>query len=238
MTELDELRRVAYGRTSTPAEEAAAAEARAVLAERLDPTNVAVAPAESEADPSAPDTLTIVDVHDEPGYARRLAATWRVWAGPAFVAFVLGVVLAVASGVLVLNSMRFGDGSISDTETTIGEPVELSGPGDLEAATALLRTPQGPEDVVAQLDPEIDTTTTRIIHATLTETAYAAMAVDGKICLVVVMVDTGAMPWTCVIPSVFVTSGLSIGSEGDGESMQLHWDGLEVSQTVTVSSAG
>ena len=79
MTELDDLRRIAYGRTSTPAEETAAAEARAVLAERLTPTIVDIAPAESDPEPVEPDTLTIVDVRDEAGYVRRLATTWRVW---------------------------------------------------------------------------------------------------------------------------------------------------------------
>ena len=236
MTELDDLRRIAYGRTSTPAEEAAAAEARAVLAERLAPTVVDVAPAESDPKPVEPDTLTIVDVRDEAGYVRRLAATWRVWAGPAFVAFVFGIVLTVASGVLVLNSVVNAD-RYDGADITVDESVEVSGPGDLEAATAVLGRPRDSQDLIAELDSSIDSESTRLLRSMSSRSAYAATSESGEICLIVVSGPI-AIDTACVPPSAFPTQGLTVTLRIGSATESVHWDGVDVSEAETVNSAG
>jgi hypothetical protein len=249
MTELDDLRRVAYGRTSSPAEEAAAAAARAELAaherrllqvraereaaEFAQARGIDVhAPAESEAPGGV--TVDVVEVDDERGYARRHRATWRVWAGPAFVAFVFGVVLTVASGVLVLNAQRLGDGSSTGTEIVVGEPTTLAiGSGNLQAATAELSTPRDAEDAVPNLDAQLDPSTTHLLRATTAELTYAAMSLDGKICLIVRWVDDDDAPWTCTVPSGFPAAGLAIGRADNEETVMLHWDGVTVTETRT-----
>jgi hypothetical protein len=131
MSELDDLRRIAYGRTTSAAEEAAAADARAALArhdaavraeraaleaDAFARTRAAERAPVSDGEPDADEhaTLTIVEVGDEPGLLRRFAASWRVWAVPAFTAFVAGIVLTVTSGVFVFTMA----GSAGGTSTT------------------------------------------------------------------------------------------------------------------------
>ncbi|WP_411699772.1 hypothetical protein [Conyzicola sp.] len=242
MTELDDLRRVAYGRTSNAAEEAAAVEARAALAEREAHAREIVDDGASASAVSGGVTLDVVEVYDEPGYLHRLVATWRVWAVPAFAAFVVGIALAVASGLLVLNAAtrEDGDESPADRSETAEPAVPHTGTlalgpgGDLEAATAQLAMPQSPDDAVANLDAEINPSTTQLLRATPTDTAYAAMSHDGKICLLVLWIGDSSPTWICVVPSEFLGVGLTIMRVDDKEAVMLHWDGVTVVETITL----
>jgi hypothetical protein len=252
MTELDDLRRVAYGRTSSPAEEAAAAAARAQLAtherrslqvraereaaEFARGRGVDVhAPAESDAPGGV--TVDVVEVYDDPGYLRRLGATWRVWAVPAFAAFVVGVMLTVASGLLVLNSQRFGDGSATGTVNIVGEPTLVTGPGDLEAATAVLARPRESSDVIVEPPDFVEAESTRLLRSMSERSAYAATSTTGELCPIAISGPV-AVDATCAPPSAFPAQGLTIARTNGSQTVTVHWDGVEVTETQQVSSAG
>jgi len=235
MSEIDELRRVAYGRTSGAAEEAAAASARARLAEleTPEPTPAAAMEPHTEVDSDGPIALTLVDPDDEPGLLHRFAASWRVWAAPAFAAFVIGIVLAVASGVLLLRGLPVGDGSSADTVVTSGESVEAPMPGNLEVATARLNSRQDAEDTSHPFDSsiEVDPVTVHALRVSADQQVYAAVSVDGEICMMVVEVASGISGSTCLAPSQFVTQGIWLGMLTSGHDLTVHWDGITVTET-------
>ena len=241
MSEIDELRRVAYGRTAGPADEAAAASARARLAELETPEptpTTEVEPSrelepESGVEPDGPITLTLVDPDDDPGYLHRLTASWRVWAVPAFAAFVIGIVLAVASGILLLRGLPVGDGTRPDDVVTSGEAVEAPKPGNLEVATAVLNSRQGPDDTAHPFDSsiEIEPATAHALRITADQLVYAAMSVDGEICMLVAETASGISTSTCLSPSQFVTQGIWLGMLASGHNLTVHWDGIVVTET-------
>jgi hypothetical protein len=243
MTELDDLRRVAYGRTSSPAEETAAAAARAQLAtherrslqvraereaaEFVRACGIDVhAPAESEAPGGV--TVDVVEVYDDPGYLRRLGATWRVWAVPAFAAFVVGVMLTVASALLVLNAeTRAGvDGVVSEGERLPADP-----PGNLELASALLASAQSSEDIPPVVEDSLEARTTHALRSTSDNLVFAAMSTRGDICLMMVDATVGATMSTCSPPSSFAKTGIWLGTTGNGVDLKLHWDGVTVTES-------
>ena len=232
MSELDDLRRVAYGRTNTADDEAAAAEARAALA-RLDeqpqPSRAdeeATAPEHTEDDERV--TLTIVDTHGEPGYLRRLLTTWRVWAVPAFAAFVVGIVLTVASGLVLLQASRTGPAELVKS----GEVVQGQQPGDLEKASALLASPQSDQDLLAVPMDSLDASTTHALTTPSGYLVYAAMSTDGNICLIIVTDAAGYS--TCTPPSGFANGGVWAGTTTDGVNLKLWWDGVKVTESRTL----
>jgi hypothetical protein len=256
MTEFDDLRRVAYGRTSSPAEESAAAAARAQLAtherrslqvraereaaEFARARGLGTGPgvdatAESEAPGGV--IVDVVEVYDDPGYLRRLGATGRVWAVPAFAAFVVGVMLTVASVLLVLNSHRLDDGSSPGTVNIVGEPTLVTGPGDLEAATAVLARPRESSDVIVEPPDFVEAESTRLLRSMSERSAYAATSTTGELCLIAISGPV-AVDATCAPPSAFPAQGLTIARTNGSQTVTVHWDGVEVTETQQVSSAG
>jgi hypothetical protein len=266
MSELDDLRRIAYGRTTSAAEEAAAADARAALArhdaavsadraaleaDAFARTRAAERAPVSDGEPGADEhaTLTIVEVGDEPGLLRRFAASWRVWAVPAFTAFVAGIVLTVTSGVFVLNAAGsavstgtrsgHGDGDrdgseILDEGAVVGQAPDTE-PGNLERATALLASPQSGEDVLPAPNDAVDPTTTHRLKSTTDNIAFAAMSDGGdNICFVVVD-PAGTTFSTCAPPSSFARSGIWIGTEAAGVKLTFRWNGERVTESRTTS---
>jgi hypothetical protein len=256
VSELDELRRVAYGRTSNAAEEAAAEEARSLLArheaseqrERAaraadDADEFARArasqrePGLGEAVPSEP--VAAVEPADEPGYLRRVAGSWRVWVVPALAAFVVGVVLTAASVILVLNTNDEADtaGQRVLNGSELLDPNAVSpytvDPGDIAAATALFAAAQQPDDLTEVLDPDIDTASTRRVHSTLYEVVFAAKKSDGHLCLLLVKPNGGPSSTSCVNESTFVAQGLSVIATRGASSVRISWDGV----TATDSAA-
>jgi len=221
MSELDDLRRVAYGRTSTPEEEAAAAAARAELEARERP----VAPEPEE--PEKPAILQIVDPSDEPGYLHQLATTWRVWAVPAFATFVIGIAITVASGLLILRSIPVGDGSAAPTVSAADAPV----PGDLDTATAKLNNRQQPENLGHEFAPPIDPATVHLLHTSAEQQIYAAFSDNGDICLMVVDATTNDSGSTCLPPELFAAQSVWLGTSMGSNSVTVRWDGLAVTQT-------
>jgi hypothetical protein len=233
MTELDDLRRIAYGRTSSPAEEAAAAGARATLAAHegrvtagASAARVAMGASAAPRDvqPQAPtdEPFPVIDPSEEPAYPSRLAATWRVWAGPALAAFVVGVVLSVASGVFMLNA--FNSGGSSQVVPGVSDV-----PGDLDAANLLLASPQGPDDIFASTDPEFVQESKHLLRATPTESIYAARSVDDAICMILVGIG-GMSGATCAPEAVFADRGLMTAVAGAGTNVELRWNGTSLTE--------
>ena len=254
MSELDDLRRVAYGRTGSVAEEAAAADARAALARheaasraareaddflRARASDAAAGP-EPEQQPAPAET----EAPDEPGYLRRLSATWRLWALPVVVAFVVGVAVTVASGVVILQASRTGPAPETNTSQRFLDDSQLITPGvaeegtlgvetgDLEAASLVLNRPRESSDFILELDDSIVPDSTRLLKALDASAAYAAMSQDGEICLIVISGPINT-DMACALPSGFAGQGLSIAWGKSAQSVRVHWDGVDVVETVT-----
>jgi hypothetical protein len=244
MTDLDELRRIAYGRTTSADEESAAARARVELAAR-EVVVVEEAPVpEPTPEPDDDFPLSIIEPDDEPGYLRRLAASWRVWAVPAFAAFVIGIALAAASGVLIFNSMRFGDGSSAITPGTNTSERFLEGstvldlpepiPGNVKAANARLAEPQQPEDVPDPAGAEVLPESTRLIYASPTERAYAGSSPDYPYCLLLTDLTMGQTSMTCSSEENFELNSMSITvSQSITQKFSVLWDGAAVTMSRT-----
>ena len=254
MSELDDLRRIAYGRTGSIAEEVAAADARAALA-RHEAAGRAAHEADefararasdpaAEPEPEQQPAPAEAEAPDEPGYLRRLSATWRLWALPALVAFVVGVAVTVASGMVILQASRTSPAPETNTSQRFLDDSQLITPGmaeegtlaiesgDLEAATAVLNRPREASDFILELDDSIVPDSTRLLEALDASAAYAAMSKDGEICLIVISgpINTDT---ACAPPSGFAGQGLSIARGTSAQSVRVHWDGVDVVETVT-----
>ena len=212
MTDLDELRRIAYGRTTGPADEEAAATARVALADHAAEQLRAAAElraselreaeqqeAEQRAHteqphPEQPDHEQPVPA-DEPGRLRRLVASWRVWAVPACAAFLVGIALTAASA--HLYSATTADDTTARTApdyplvdpTAEGTLAIPSGPvvaGDLAAAEQTLARPQSQGDALESVDSMIDAGSVRLITSSGFVSVYAARSFDARLCLVAI----------------------------------------------------
>jgi hypothetical protein len=266
MSELDDLRRIAYGRTTSAAEEAAAADARAALARHDAAVRAERAALEADAfararaaeraptadgarganehDAAKHATLTIVEVGDEPGLLRRFAASWRVWAVPAFTAFVAGIVLTVASGVFVFTvagsagvtrATDTGPRYIDDSELLDPGAVVGQAPGNLERATALLASAQSSEDIPPFPDESVDPTTTHALSTASSSQVFASMSTEGNICLTVYTGVDASSYGACSAPSTFALRGIWVESQSDGVVTRMSWNGEKVTESRTPS---
>ena len=235
MSELDDLRRVAYGRTSTPEEEAAAAAARAELEAREErPVEV---PAADEPEFAEPDTAEVIDEpSDEPGQLRRLATTWRAWAAPALAGFVVGIVLTAACGAALFSERQ----AAAPENTTAPTPriEEAQGTlaiesGNLAAATAVLARPQEAKDTLAALDGSIDPASTRMLRTFSAYTVYAATSIHDEICFLLIDESPNTVV-TCAPASGFSIGGLALGRMEGDENVRVHWDGTVPVETRTL----
>jgi len=239
MTEIDELRRVAYGRTSTPGEEAAAAAARSQLAALEAPQPETRQPSAhdgpAESVQPADDLATAdfetyaVETYDEPGYLRRLASSWRVWAVPAFVTFVIGIAITVASGLFVLQGLR----TSAPQPISVGESEPGSQPGNLERARALLGSAQSADDIAPMVNESVDPATTHALVSPSDMRFFGANSLMGHFCLIAVDDAAGSSVSTCAPPERFARDGVWVGTIADGVNLTLRWDGEKVTETRT-----
>jgi len=257
MSELDDLRRIAYGRTGSVAEEAAAADARAALARHEAASRAAreadefvrarasaATAAAAEPEPEQPPAPAEAAAPDEPGYLRRLSATWRLWALPVVDAFVVGVAVTVASGMVILQASRTGPAPETNTSQRFLDDSQLITPGvaeegtlavesgDLEAATAVLARPRTAEDLIVALVRPIDSESTRLLGSMSGRSVYAAASENGEICLVIVSAPA-AQEAACVPPSAFSTQGVAVARIFGTDAVRVHWDGVDLVETVT-----
>jgi hypothetical protein len=240
MTEIDELRRVAYGRTSTPAEEAASAAARSQLAALEAPQpetcqpSAHDAPAESvqpadDGFATAAFETAAFETHDEPGYLRRLAYSWRVWAVPAFVTFVIGIAITAASGLFVLQGLR----TTAPQPISVGDSEPGSQPGNLERARALLGSAQSADDIAPMVNESVDPATTHALVSPSHMRFFGANSLKGHFCLIAVDDAAGSSISTCAPPERFARDGVWVGTIADGVNLTLRWDGEKVTETRT-----
>ena len=291
MSEIDDLRRIAYGRPTSPAEEAAASEARVRLARLEQPRpaesdepaarvhrdapvagpavgsvdGLATVEADGEihGDPDA-DADTDADADaDEPGYLRRLAASWRVWAAPAAVAFVVGVALAAASIPFVLDATNpptagpggttsppatgtappSADASLRSTPAPVesATPPDAGVPGGGTLAIESAGDPAAASAVLgrAQQPGEVVPGLDDAIDSRTTRSLGAisdgeAFAATSERGEICLVAVTAGVDISCVPPNAFAAGGVVVGRLDDGVSVRLRWDGVTVAEITTV----
>ena len=245
--ELDDLRRVAFGRTSSPEEEARAAEAHTALIalERAHHVRKAALAAAVAAVLAAPTVAAPVAVSDaEPG-AEVAAGSIRppsLWRRLALPVGAFALVIAVAAVALPLLFTPDAPDPVADFGTGEGllppEPVEAGAlrPGDLEAAERWLAQPQTETDLVALQFEDIDPSTTRLAAGGAgAGTTWVARDDDGGLCVVVSIGAASSFAASCSPPDMFVLHGamvsLNQGVAGT-PSIEAAWDGAHVYVTV------
>jgi hypothetical protein len=227
------LRRLAFGRTSTPEEESAAADARAELAtiearaeQRRRAVEVAIdavldVPESEPADESVDET----PVDDD-------AARRRGWVWPALAGVAVGATLA-AGAVWSMGGAGVPAAVSSPTPTAtaldyfLGDPPESTrGPGDLAAAEGWFTREQTEEDLVGvgELRPEFDRESVRLVHSSDAARVWLARQVDGKYCLETTETETQITNGTCVAADLFAEQGLTVSSN----VLDAAWNGAQV----------
>jgi hypothetical protein len=242
-TDLERLRRIAFGRTSTDAEVAAAAAARLRLAQLEAAASLEAAreldgdgdhaggefggnPAADSGDPD--DNLG--DDTDAPARTARR----RAWLLPAAAGLLVGAVLgggalwlarpAPVEPPAVSASQNPSDGGIN---YFLGEPTETLPPGDVEAALAWFSQVQTEEDLVGvpELRSEFDRNSVRLVHHSPAARVWIARQTDGKLCLETTATATQITNGSCVDPEEFARDALRV----DSAVLTAAWTGSQLS---------
>jgi hypothetical protein len=228
------LRRLAFGRVSTPAEEVAAEDARRELAliearaaERRHALDAAIAAVLDV--PSAPAEPLAAPTPD-PEPPRR-----RGWLAPALVG--LGVGAALALGAVWSTGGGAAPAAVSSPSPTaldyfLGDPPESTrGPGDLAAAEAWFLREQTEEDLVGvgELRPEFDRDSVRLVHSSGAARVWLARQVDGRYCLETTETESQITNGTCVAADLFAEQGLTVSSN----VLDAAWNGAQVRVVLT-----
>jgi hypothetical protein len=232
--ELERLRRLAFGRTSTDADEAAAAEARQILA-RWEARRAASAVGEER-----PRPLGEAEPHPvaaEEGSAAP-ASRWRSWVAPAVVGIVIGAV-AVGAGTFALRQASLDSPGSSPTPTSTGLGYFLGGPpdekslppGDFEAAQRWFATTQTDEDLVGvpELRPEFERSSVRLVHSSDLARVWVVKQIDGRLCLETTDTETQTTNGTCVLSSDFEKRAITVSSN----VLTAVWNGAQLSVVLS-----
>jgi hypothetical protein len=244
--ELDRLRRLAFGRTSTPEDERAAAAALAELAriesERSAEPAVAEpveAPAAEDAGPDA-STTPATDVPEA-------ASRFRRWLVPAGVGLLVGAVAASGLTLALAPAPDEPDTAVSNAAQDGidyflgGEPDAASGDGtlagrspnagDVQAAERWFAEEQSEEDLegVGSLLPEFDRSSVRLVHASSLAKVWVAKRVDGQLCLETTVIETDLTTGSCALPPDFTDRGLTVSSE----VLKAQWNGSQLRIVAT-----
>jgi len=248
--EIDRLRRVAFGRTTTDAEELAAGEALAELA-RIDAEIDAEREAERRAALAAAEPPVAEPVEAPPVEPPLLEEPprWRRWAAPAAVGLVVGAVIAAGVGFAVKpaavddhaltttsdsvtdngasTSVNYFLGDAPGASSTDGTMAGLTATGgDVQAAERWFADAQTDEDLVGvgSLLPEFDRSSVRLVHASSIARAWVAKRVDGQLCLEVTVSETDYTSGSCALPADFSDRGLTVSSD----TITVRWNGGQV----------
>jgi len=247
--EVDRLRRLAFGRTSTEAEERAAEAALVELA-RIDAEidaerELARQAALPVAEPVEEPVAELVEAPIEPEPRR-----WRRWIAPAAVGLVVGALIAtgiafahppaVVSNPSALPSSTSvtDNGASTNVNYFLGDAPDQTGSsdgtlagmtstgGDLQAAAVWFEKPQTDEDLVdvGTLLPEFDRGSVRLVHASSIARAWVAKRVDGQLCLEVTVSETDYTSGSCALPQDFSDRGLTVSSD----TITVRWNGGQV----------
>jgi len=248
--EIDRLRRVAFGRTSTADDERAAGAALIELAridaevdaEREAARIAALPPAE----PAAASVAEPVEAPHEPQLPR-----WRSWLAPAAVGLVAGAL--VASGVILAfppapdapvaadstpapDGIDYFLGDAPEAESTDGTLAGMtSAGGDPQAAERWFADAQTDEDLegVGSLLPEFDRESVRLVHASGIARVWVAKRVDGQLCLEVTVSETDYTSGSCAPPPDFADRGLTVSSD----TITVRWNGSQASVLLAQPAA-
>jgi hypothetical protein len=239
---LARLRRLAFGRTETGEDEAAATEARRELEAiaageraRRDSLDRAIAAALGRrAHPSSvPDTAPEADTAEfddpddlEPEKPR------RSWLLPAATGLVVGALVVAVLAWAYRPGAEATDAPTArptSTGTTyfLGDPPPSTAvPGDLAAAERWFDTAQTDDDLVGvgELRPEFDRDSVRLVHSSALARVWLAKRVDGKLCLETTESATLITSGTCATTDDFASRGLSVSSN----VLTANWNGAQV----------
>lgn len=253
--ELERLRRLAFGRTTTDAEVAAAAAAGRSLAaleaedalareaeeraraERDAGERAAAADAAEPAHPLTTDGAADDNFDGEPAASR-----WRAWllpvgAGILVGAFAVGGAMWVARpwpsepGAAVSENLDGGInyflGGEPDGEPGDGAVDDSLPPGDPEAAGRWFEPLQTPADLVGvpELRPEFDRGSVRLVHSSSEARVWVTRKTDGSLCLETTETDTQATNGTCASPEDFAAESLRVTSG----ALTATWSGSQLS---------
>jgi len=246
-TDLERLRRIAFGRTSTDAEVAAAAAARLRLAQLEAAASLEAAreqqQAASEREARASAREATGGAHpldgdgDDPGDGTDAPARTnrrRAWLLPAAAGLLVGAVLgggalwlarpAPVEPPAVSASQNPSDGGIN---YFLGEPTETLPPGDVEAALAWFSRAQTEEDLVGvpELRSEFDRNSVRLVHHSPAARVWIARQTDGKLCLETTATATQITNGSCVDPEEFARDALRV----DSAVLTAAWTGSQLS---------
>jgi len=224
---LEELRRIAYGRTNSVEDEERATAARRELEDlervgHLGPAPVDEPPT-AEAHPH--------DLEKEHAIARS-----RGWVVPALTALVIGAFLGGAVATLAggpsaatpAPTPTFTPGSSArpagGTPLTTGSSF-ISGPGSLEAAEEWFSRAQSVDDLNELFfgDPtRYVPDSIRLVQSTDSSEVWVAKTPEGGRCLMVTSRNEGA--GTCVTGEEFTRGGLTLGHQ----NVRVAWDGVRL----------
>jgi hypothetical protein len=250
--QLDVLRRIAFGRATTPEEHAAAAAAHEALARAE--AEVAAAAAEAAAaeaataehpavDSARAETPPDIEPDDDllPASGEE-PARWRAWIAPALVALVVG---ALAGG--ALTAVAGGSAGATPTPAptftpgSSGRPAAaipvttsssfVSGPGHLRAAERWFagRQREADKTTLFQDSPTgIVAESTRLVESTPHGDVWVAQSTADGLCLIIGS-DDGSAGATCVTAEEFEAKGLTLGAS----HLQVAWDGERLASMST-----
>jgi len=239
---LDELRRLAFGRTTTAQDEARAAAARHELELLLAPPVVEVAP---------PPVIAREEPTPEP-VAPPEAPPRRSWILPALVALVVGVLVGagamVATGRVIAAApapapsptATFTPGSSALPPTVVplsaDQPVAGSA-GDFSAAMLWFDGDQGEED---KLDPmmlsdgsnDIVESSTRLVYSSKGSKVWVAQTSTSQLCMASTSGSNGAL--MCMTPDDFARTGIPLHVNG---SLSVVWNGNRIVTSTNADAA-
>ena len=253
-TDLERLRRIAFGRTSTDAEVAAAAAARLRLAELEAAASLEASREQQRRAAAEREALQRASAREATGVAHPLdadgddsgddtdaparTARRRAWLLPAAAGLLVGAVLgggalwlarpAPVEPPAVSASQNPSDGGIN---YFLGEPTESLPPGDVEAALAWFSRVQTEEDLVGvpELRSEFDRNSVRLVHSAPAARVWIARQTDGKICLETTATATQITNGSCVDPEEFGREGVRV----DSAVLSAVWTGSQLSVVLS-----
>ena len=254
--ELERLRRLAFGRTTTDAEVAAAATARLRLGaieaeaaaralaleerERADREAFQRARAEDEARQAHP--LAALDA-DDPVTVPVPAPRRRSWLLPAAAGLLVGAVVAggaawalapgpsepaTATSEPAQGGLNYFLGDEPADDTADDEKVP---PGDVDAAWRWFEREQTAEDLVGvpELRPEFDSGSVRLVHSSDNARVWVTMQTDGKLCLETTEITTQVTNGSCMGTDDFAVEALRVESN----ELTAVWTGTELSVVLS-----
>jgi hypothetical protein len=229
-----ELRRLAFGRTTTAQDEARAAAARHELERLLTPPVVEVTPP-----PVQPEASEV----EPEAAAPALARARRFWI-PATAALVVGVLLGAGAMIALGRGISIPVAAPTDTFTPGSstlppdtDPLRASldlGSGNLEAADVWFRGPQDKQDEFPdEMTLEgltVDPASTRLAASSGARSVWIGRTLDGNLCL---MVATGAQSagGACADRQTFALNGLDMLQDS---SFLVVWNGERMTTSTTV----